>query len=359
MSTTPAPSSTSTSTSLKFYTTTVPSILDSLNSSDEVIDDTDQRVVYNGSWTQNLNDGGVPSGTSHTTIVAGSTVTLNFNGTGIDVIGTADLGGDVIQTLYQIDLNRNASLPRQLTSVSGTQIAIACQTFFSLRNMAPGAHTLEITVTSGVAPRAYTLDSFVVINGDSNGASSVSIGPTANLLGSNATTSASATTTELSSVSSSTFTTSTSESSSALSNTPTADAVPSSTLSAFTDTQTQASTSAASRMSGGKIAGLVVGIFAGVLFIIAIILTLYRWRAIYRRRNPKPDTAPRPLVNERHRSMVSYDFGSRKARYESGMLQPPRYELHQSTSPGPPSDDVIATWANAFDPDIQRVGSYF
>jgi len=289
-------------------TTTVSSILDHLNSADEVIDDTDQRVVYSGSWVQNLSDAGVPSRTSHYTIVQNSSLTLNFSGTGIDVLGVASMKSQVIQALYVIDGNYDGG---QIKSVSGSEINVVGQTFFSVRGLSPGQqHSLGIKVGSGVDPRRYVIDSFVVSNDSGTG---VGAGSTAMTR---------------------TGTTS------ALSFTPTE---PSSGASAHF------SASGAHSMSTGEIAGVVVRCLVGFVLLVTLIITLCRRSSIGSRPTPEPDPTPYLLFTARHSRRRSRGAGGEKDCI-SERPQPPRRNVNTSTPPDPPPYES-GDWVNSSGPD--------
>ncbi|KLO19465.1 hypothetical protein SCHPADRAFT_898754 [Schizopora paradoxa] len=329
--------STSTSTSIVFHTTTVPSALDDLNSSEEVIDDTDPSIVYTGSWTLALTDDGLPSKTSHSTLVPGSSLVLTFTGTGVDVLGLTHIGGTVIEMTYSID-----GAGAQSASVSGAQIGIADQTYISVNGLENKQHTLEITVGSGAGPRLFSIDCFVVTNAGASSASSSTTSGAAAALTSGTT---SATTTAISG--------SNSNMSSPLSSSPTsgqsvspssstpgldlssiltsssATGAAASAESSPVDPNASVQLSAASHhgMSAGQITGTVIGTLLGFILIIALLLTLCRLRAIKKRKLPaNVETTPSPLFTSSSDAHSERGYRTEK-NYDLEELSPPQYEF--------------------------------
>jgi len=136
---------------------TASGILDNLNTSTEVINDNDPRVTYTGAWVQEFHD----NVTLHDAPQAGSSLTLDFFGSGIHVLGVVRVGPSPIIAQYTIDGNVSGAQTRQ---VSGSNANILDQEFYSILGLPLAQHNLAINVTEFVQnnTRLYTIDCFVV-----------------------------------------------------------------------------------------------------------------------------------------------------------------------------------------------------
>ncbi len=149
-------------------------------------------------------------------------------------------------------------------------MAVVGETFFSVGGLNPGQpHSLSIKVASGVNPRMFVIDAFVVANGADPTSSSLPLSPSSSVANPGATPGH---------------------------------------LSAHT-------------LSAGEIFGVVVGCLAGIILLVVLFLTLCGRISISIRRRPTQksdlDTTPRPLFTARHPSRRggSREIGGKKTRY--------------------------------------------
>jgi len=105
-------------------------------------------------------------------------------------------------------------------------------------------------------------------------------------------------------------------------------------------------------MSAGQKAGVVIGSIAGFILLVAFFLTLCCWRAIRKRRIPKPDTNPRPLFTARRKSRHSGGEKGGRA-YHGADVTELQFPDFKSTSPGPPTDGS-GEWVDTFGLEIEK-----
>ncbi|KAI0737748.1 hypothetical protein C8Q80DRAFT_302418 [Daedaleopsis nitida] len=126
-----------------------------------VIDDVDPAIKYSAGWTPSIAFGSVLDGTTHTTSTMFSNITLEFNGTGVQVVGLTLVEYPPPTAAYTID---GISMPASSLTPSGVNEANI--TLLSQHNLPIGMHTLVITNLGGLS-NPYWLDYFVVSSSDS------------------------------------------------------------------------------------------------------------------------------------------------------------------------------------------------
>ncbi|KAK7044500.1 hypothetical protein R3P38DRAFT_166832 [Favolaschia claudopus] len=123
----------------------------------QCIQDNDTRVRYSPAWS--LSPLGF-FGTSHQTEEAGSSLSLNFNGTGIIVFGSVppSSGSNAPPTAsYTVDTS-----PPVVTAEAMAKTPILNQPLFSVSNLHPGSHTLDIKVLNVSAASPFGIQYFIV-----------------------------------------------------------------------------------------------------------------------------------------------------------------------------------------------------
>ncbi|GBE88864.1 hypothetical protein BKA93DRAFT_828643 [Sparassis latifolia] len=104
------------------------------------VDDTDPRLIYEGSWTESESSGEYDS-TAHGTVIAGSSVLFVFNGTFVAVYGTVGTSGS--NSSYVLD-----ALPPVQYSAPPFASPVYNQAFYSSEILTNGKHSLNITSTA-------------------------------------------------------------------------------------------------------------------------------------------------------------------------------------------------------------------
>jgi len=133
------------------------------------VPDNDPGVVYSTSWLL------IPHGffqTSHQTDVVGSSLSFNFNGTGITVFGSIPASNATHApptAAYSID----AAAP-VVTAEPLAPDPVLNQPLFSTSGLADGPHTLNVTVTNVQSASPFAVDYFIVKPGTPSAAPSPS-----------------------------------------------------------------------------------------------------------------------------------------------------------------------------------------
>ncbi|KAI0758015.1 hypothetical protein C8Q74DRAFT_1373076 [Fomes fomentarius] len=127
-----------------------------------LIDDDDSSVLYSplNSWIFDQLPQAV-DGTRHGAIQDGSSVSVKFRGTGVDVVNTIEpaIGPSQRHMLYVIDglLVGNQSAPCENTGETDLNVTV-----FSIRDLTLGNHELTITTLKSGSPTAFWLDYFLI-----------------------------------------------------------------------------------------------------------------------------------------------------------------------------------------------------
>ncbi|EMD35636.1 hypothetical protein CERSUDRAFT_96749 [Gelatoporia subvermispora B] len=118
------------------------------------VNENDGRLQYSGAWTlQSTSPNGL-HGTTHSTVITGSSVVINWNGTSIIVVGIVPPSNATVGppfASYTID-----DTPPIELSLPIAQHSIPNQQFFQSPEFPAGTHTLTINVTT--SGNVYTLD---------------------------------------------------------------------------------------------------------------------------------------------------------------------------------------------------------
>ncbi|PBK67498.1 hypothetical protein ARMSODRAFT_311907 [Armillaria solidipes] len=140
------------------------------------IADNDARVLYNGPWSLN---GAGPTNTTHSTSTAGSTVSLNFNGSGIIVFGTvlsSSSSSNPPTTSFTVD----AAAPFVTTEPQTEQVYLN-QPLFVASELSKEEHKIVINVTDAGSASPFVLDYFFIfphLDSTSNTEATISFPPT-------------------------------------------------------------------------------------------------------------------------------------------------------------------------------------
>ncbi|GLY04207.1 carbohydrate-binding protein [Actinoplanes sp. NBRC 101535] len=123
-----------------------------------LVDDMDSALAYTGTWSHRASAGDAMDWhrTTSTSAVAGSTVTTEFQGTGLDLIGGNTGGATLDVTVDGTPLALGAT-----TRASGKR-----QATYTLRGLAAGPHRATFTLRTGT----LVLDAVTAISGEVTGA---------------------------------------------------------------------------------------------------------------------------------------------------------------------------------------------
>jgi len=140
-----------------------------------ILDDTDPSIQYSSSQWSPGGGPGEYNTTTHGTLFSGSTITIPFSGTAIQVFGTVTAAGgafpDPVST-YSID---NGALTYFSPNSTGWITSPTMQRFFTSQPLSDGNHTLSITST--VQGSHFWFDYAVYTLGKSPAASSSAPAP--------------------------------------------------------------------------------------------------------------------------------------------------------------------------------------
>ncbi|KAI0737767.1 hypothetical protein C8Q80DRAFT_303267 [Daedaleopsis nitida] len=127
-------------------------------SSPTLIEDDDQRVQYSGQWIQDPFDL-AHGGSRHGAALPDITVTLDFEGTGIQVVGILDRSVDsgYATTSYYIDGKPLSTYTSPFEDTRKFEIS-----FYSVHNLSPGKHNILISNDNGTSPNQFWLDYFLI-----------------------------------------------------------------------------------------------------------------------------------------------------------------------------------------------------
>ncbi|KAI0691300.1 hypothetical protein C8T65DRAFT_83204 [Cerioporus squamosus] len=126
-----------------------------------LIDDGDPAVQYSAGWAYDQGFAPAVYHTRHGAAVAGTNVSLTFDGTGIDVVTTLDPTARAGRptTSYTIDGVHVETKTAPFASSGLTQFNF---TAFSRKDLPPGSHVLTITNVNGTSPNIFWIDYFLV-----------------------------------------------------------------------------------------------------------------------------------------------------------------------------------------------------